>query len=123
MEGLISDDRSEPNSPFILIPIFFIIKRVLKKLSSINPPIAPIRDTGNGNNKAAINPIAMYMLIHFRAYSRKCLLLLEISLTIHHIVFFTYTIQHTLLKQMCTMQCLSFLLIFMLVAESLHFIL
>jgi hypothetical protein len=70
-----------------------------------------------------MNPIAMYMLIHFRAYSRKCLLLLEISLIMRHIVFFTYTIQHTLLKQMCTMQCLSFLLIFILVAERLHFIL
>lgn len=91
MEGLTSDDRSEPNSPFILIPIFFIIKRVLKKLTSINPPIAPIRDTGNGNNKAAMNPIAMYMLIHFRAYSRKCLLLLEISLIMRHIVYLYYT--------------------------------
>ena len=96
MEGLTSDDRSEPNSPFILIPIFFIIKRVLKKLSSINPPIAPMRDTGNGNNKAAMNPIAMYMLIHFRVYSNKCLLLLEISLTRASPVSFAYSIQQTL---------------------------
>jgi hypothetical protein len=55
------DDRSEPNSPLILIPIFFNIERVLKKLTSINPPIAPIRDAGNGNNKAAMNHMAMYM--------------------------------------------------------------
>lgn len=85
MEGLTFDDRSEPNSPFILIPIFFNIKRVLKKLISINPPIAPIRDAGNGNNKAAMNPIATYKLIHFRVYSNKCLLLLEISLIMHHL--------------------------------------
>ncbi len=78
MEGLASDDRSELNSPLMLIPIFFNINRVLKKLTSINPPIAPTRDKGNGNNKAAIIPIAMYMLIHFRVYNRKYLLL-EIS--------------------------------------------
>ena len=98
MEGLISDDRSEPNSPLILIPIFFNIKRVLKKLTSITPPIAPISDAGNGNNKAAMNPMTTYKLIHFRVYSNKCLLLLEISLTMHHLVFFTYSIQQTLLK-------------------------
>ena len=80
MEGLTSDDRSERNNPLILISLFFNIKRVLKKLTSINPPIAPIRDAGNGNNKAAMNPIAMYMLIHFRVYNRKCLLLLKILL-------------------------------------------
>lgn len=80
MEGLASDDRSEPNNPLILIPIFFNIKRVLKKLTSINPPIAPIRDIGNGNNRAEMNPIAMYMLIHFRVYNRKCLLLPKILL-------------------------------------------
>ena len=80
MEGLTPDDRSEPNNPLILIPFFFNIKRVLKKLTSINPPIAPIRDAANGNNKAAMNPIAMYMLIHFRVYKRKCLLLLKILL-------------------------------------------
>ncbi len=73
MEGLISDDRSEPNSPFILIPIFFNIKRVLKMLTSITPPIAPTRDTENGNKKAAMNPMATYKLIHFRVYSNKCL--------------------------------------------------
>ena len=90
MEGLTSDDRSEPNSPFILIPIFFIIKRVLKKLPNINPPIAPSRDTGNGSNMAEMNPIAMYKLIHFRVYSNKCLLLLlEIPLITHHPVSFT----------------------------------
>ena len=78
MEGLVSDERSEPNSPLMLIPLFFNIDRVLKKFSSINPPIAPISDAGNGNSKAAINPMAMYMLIHFRVYSRKCLLSLGI---------------------------------------------
>lgn len=99
MEGRTSDDdRREPNSPLILIPIFFNIKRVLKKLTSMNTPIAPIRDAGNGNNTAAMNPIATYKLIHFRVYSNKCLLLLEISLIRHHLVFFTYTIQETLLK-------------------------
>ena len=103
MEGLTPDDLSEPNNPLMLIPLFFNIKRVLKILISINPPIAPIRDTGNGNTKAAMNPIAMYKLIHFRAYSNKCLLLLEI-------VFFTYTTQQTLLKQKSTLQYLSFLL-------------
>lgn len=77
--GLWSDDRSEPNSPLILIPLFFNIERVLRKLISINPPIAPIRDAGNGSNKAARNPMAMYKLIHFRVYNRICLLLLEIS--------------------------------------------
>ena len=25
----------------------------------MNPPIAPTRDSGNGNNKAEINPMAM----------------------------------------------------------------
>jgi hypothetical protein len=91
MEGLTSDDRSEPNSPFILIPIFFIIKRVLKKLTSINPPIAPSRDAGNGSNKAEMNPIAMYKLIHFIVYNNKCLLLLlENPLITHHPVSFTY---------------------------------
>ena len=119
MEGLASDDLSEPNNPLMLIPIFFNIKRVLKKLTSINPPIAPIRDTGNGSNMAAMNPIAMYKLIHFRVYSNKCLLLLEISLTVHHLVFFTYTTQLTLLKQMGTLQYLSFLLILILFAGSL----
>jgi hypothetical protein len=74
MEGLTSDDFSEPSSPLMLIPIFFNIKRVLKKLTSINPPIAPFRDTGNGSKKAAMNQIAMYKLIHFRAYSNKCLI-------------------------------------------------
>jgi hypothetical protein len=97
MEGPISDDRSEPNSPLILIPIFFNIERVLKKLTSINPPIAPIRDAGNGNNKAAMNPMAMYMLIHFRVYNRKYLLL-EISFIIRYtfipyLYYTTYTIK------------------------------
>lgn len=78
MEGLASDERSEPNSPFMLTPLFFNIDRVLKKLTSINPPIAPISDAGNGNSKAANIPIATYKLIHFRVYSRKCLLSLEI---------------------------------------------
>ena len=55
MEWLTSDDFSEPNSPLMLIPIFFNIKRVLKKLSSINPPIAPISDTGNGSKKVGVN--------------------------------------------------------------------
>ena len=111
MEGLTFDDRSEPNSPFILIPIFFIIKRVLKKLTSINPPIAPSRDAGNGSNKAEMNPIDMYKLIHFRVYSNKCLLLLlEIPLITHHPVSFTYIIQQTLLKQMCTLQYQYFLI-------------
>ena len=98
MEGLTFEDRSEPNSPLILIPIFFNIKRVLKKLTNINTPSAPIRDAGNGNNKAAMNPITTYKLIHFRVYSNKCLLLLEISLIRQHLVSFTYTIQQTLLK-------------------------
>jgi SAM-dependent methyltransferase len=31
-----------------------------------------------GNSRAAMNPIAMYKLIHFRVYSRKCLLSLGI---------------------------------------------
>ena len=74
MEGLASDDRSESNSPFMLIPLFFNINRVLKKFTSIKPPIAPTRDAGNGNRKAAMNPIAMYTLIHFRVYTRKPLL-------------------------------------------------
>jgi hypothetical protein len=111
MERLASDDRSEPNSPFILIPIFFIIKRVLKKLTNINPPIAPSRDTGNGSNKAEMNPIAMYKLIHFRVYSNKCLLLLlEIPLITHHPVSFTYIIQQAVLKQMYTLQYQYFLI-------------
>ena len=111
MEGLTSDDRSEPNSPFILIPIFFIIKRVLKKLTNINPPIAPSRDTGNGSNKAEMNPIAMYKLIHFRVYSNKCLLLLlEIPLITQYPVSFTYIIQQALLKQMYTLQHQYFLI-------------
>jgi hypothetical protein len=111
MEGLTSDDRSEPNSPFILIPIFFIIKRVLKKLTSINPPIAPSRDAGNGSNKAEMNPIAMYKLIHFIVYNNKCLLLLlENPLITHHPVSFTYIIQQTLLKQMYTLQYKYFLI-------------
>jgi len=41
MEGLTSDDLIEPNSPLMQIHIFFNIKRVLKKLTSINPPIVP----------------------------------------------------------------------------------
>ena len=110
MEGLTSDDRSEPNSPFILIPIFFIIKRVLKKLTSINPPIAPSRDAGNGSNKAEMNPIAMYKLIHFRVYSNKCLLLLEIPLITQYPVSFAYIIQQALLKQMYTLQHQYFLI-------------
>lgn len=105
MEGFTFDDLSESNSPLILIPLFFSIKRVLKKLITIKPPIAPTRDTGNGNNNAAMNPIAMYILIHFRVCNRKCLLLLEISFTVSYPFFIlVYTTQKALLNQMCTVQ-------------------
>ena len=62
-KGLHLTTADEPNSPFILIPIFFIIKRVPKKLTSINPPIAPSRDAGNGSNRAEMNPIVRTILI------------------------------------------------------------
>ena len=83
MYGLASDERGEPNSPFMLIPIFFNINRVLKKFTTIKPPIAPTRDAGNGSRKAAMNPIATYILIHFKVYSRKCLLSLGIPIMMY----------------------------------------
>ena len=85
MDGPKPEERSEPNNPLTLTPDFFNIARVLKKLTSINPPIAPSKDAGNGNSKAAMNPMAMYKLIHLRVYNRNCLLSMGILL----IVFYT----------------------------------
>jgi hypothetical protein len=67
MDGLASDERSEPNSPFMPMPIFFNINRVLKKLTSIKPPMAATRDAGNGNSKAATTSHERGTIHFFRA--------------------------------------------------------